>query len=64
MQIAYKRPGSQDLALLALASLKGKSGDLAVELPDGDYVNALTSSPVTVKEGKLTVDQDPIVIIL
>ena len=64
MQIAYKRPGSQDLALLALASLKGKSGDLAVALPDGDYVNALTSSSVTVKKGKLTVADDPIVIIL
>ena len=64
VQIAYKRPGSQDLALLAAVSLKGKSGDLAVALPDGDYVNALTSSPVTVKEGKLTVDQDPSVIIL
>ena len=64
MQIAYKHPGSQDLALLAAVSLKGKSGKLAVELPDGDYVNALTSSPVTVKEGKLTVAADPIVIIL
>ena len=64
MQIAYKRPGSQDLALLAVVSLKGKSGDLAVDLPDGDYVNALTASPVTVQEGKLTVADDPIVIIL
>ena len=64
VQIAYKHAGSQDLALLVVVSLKGKSGDLAVDLPDGDYVNALTSSSVTVKDGKLTVDQDPIVIIL
>ena len=47
-----------------MVSLKGKSGDLAVDLPDGDYVNALTASPVTVQEGKLTVADDPIVIIL
>ena len=63
-ECAQYRSGSQDLALLALASLKGKSGDLAVALPDGDYVNDLTAKSVTVKDGKLTVDQDPIVIIL
>ena len=64
VKISYKHAGSKDLALLALASLKGKSGDLAVDLPDGDYVNALTAKSVTVQDGKLTVDQDPIVIIL
>lgn len=47
---------------LGLFSLKGKSASLAVPFPDGSYVNHMDGSTVTVENGKLTCNGEPIVI--
>lgn len=47
---------------LGIFSLKGKSASVAVPFPDGTYVNHMDGSTVTVENGKLTCNGEPIVI--
>ena len=49
---------------LGVFSLQGKAGELAVDLPDGNYVNQIDDGAVTVKDGKLLSDGTPIILIL
>ena len=49
---------------LGVFSLRGKAGEIAVDLPDGNYVNRIDNSAVTVKGGKLVSSGKPIVLIL
>ena len=43
---------------------RGKTGEIAVDLPDGNYVNRIDNSAVPVKGGKLVSSGKPIVLIL
>ena len=47
---------------LGIFSLKGKSADVAVDFPDGTYVNLYNGTPVTVQDGSLRCAGKPIVI--
>ena len=49
---------------LGVFSLRGKPGAIAVDLPDGDYVNRIDDSAVTVQDGKLLSAGKPIILIL
>lgn len=48
---------------LGVFSLKGKSADVKVKLPDGQYTNHIDGSTVTVKDGALRCEGRPIVIV-
>jgi len=43
-------------------SLKAKSASVAVPLPDGEYLNHISGSAVTVKGGKLRCDGTPLLL--
>jgi len=45
---------------LGVFSMKGKCGDVSVSWPDGIYRNLLNDSDVTVKDGKLQCDGEPV----
>ena len=47
---------------LGVFSLRGKSGEAAVSLPDGTYENLIDGTPVAVSEGKLRCAGKPIII--
>ena len=53
-----------DSRKLGVFSLRGKAGEIAVDLPDGNYVNRIDNSAVPVKGGKLVSSGKPIVLIL
>ncbi|WP_339315787.1 hypothetical protein [Paenibacillus sp. FSL R10-2734] len=52
--------GEQELA--GVFSLKGKSAEVNIELPDGVYLNLINGSNVTVTQGKLHSIAEPIII--
>lgn len=52
--------GEQKLA--GVFSLRGRQADVELELPDGDYVNLIDGSRVTVVEGKLHSSGQPVII--
>lgn len=49
--IVYGEYKKGNLSLIGVFSLKGKSGDAAVNIPDGEYTNYADNKPVTVKDG-------------
>ena len=55
---------NRDSRKLGVFSLAARSAEVAAEAPDGDYVNQIDGSPVTVKDGKLHCKGDPIILIL
>ena len=55
---------NRDSRKLGVFSLAARSAEVAAEAPDGDYVNQIDGSPVTVKAGKLRCKGDPIILIL
>ena len=52
--------GSQTIA--GVFSLKGKQGEAAIGLPDGEYRNLLDDSTVTVKNKKAETTGEPLVL--
>ena len=62
--IALMERVNGDSRKLGVFSLRGKTGEIAVDLPDGNYVNRIDNSAVTVKGGKLISSGKPIVLIL
>ena len=60
--MAAERPGRS--RKIGVFSLRGKPGAIAVDLPDGDYVNRIDNSDVPVKGGKLVSSGKPIVLTL
>jgi hypothetical protein len=48
--------------LAGVFSLRGKQGDVELGLPDGDYINLIDVSAVTVAEGKLHCSGKPVII--
>ena len=46
---------------VGLFSLRSRCGELALDVPDGSYVNQIDGSRVTVKEGKLRCEGKPII---
>lgn len=47
---------------LGVFSLKGKSADIKVDFPDGNYINHLDGTELCVREGMLSCDGKPIVL--
>ena len=48
---------------LGVFSLKGKSADVNTDVPDGEYINRIDGSSITVKNGVLRCEGRPIVIV-
>ena len=48
---------------LGIFSLKGKSADVKVNFPDGTYINRLSGSAVTIKDGILHCTGDPVILV-
>lgn len=57
----FTREGSRGKTA-GIFSLKGESAEIAVELPDGDYINLIDSNIVSVKCSKLRTNGEPIII--
>lgn len=51
-----------DKKLVGIFNLKGKKAEVPVELKDGSYINLLTGENVTVTNGKVCSDGQPIII--
>lgn len=48
--------------LFSLFNFENKSGAVAVDLPDGDYINAYNGAQVRIDQGKMALSQEPLVI--
>lgn len=53
---------SDDKKLVGVFNLKGKKAEVPVELEDGEYTNLLTNDKVTVSNGRVFSDGQPIII--
>lgn len=58
--VAYYERNNERLT--GIFSLKGKSGEVSVELEDGEYINRLCDEKVIVKNGKININNKPIII--
>jgi hypothetical protein len=55
VQAAWLHPGG---SLYGIFNVEGVRGDVAVQLPDGDYVDTLTDATVTVARGRMPLPAD------
>ncbi len=62
LDIALMERESRGRRSLGVFSLKAKSGEVALELADGEYTNLIDGSALTVRDGRLRCEGRPIII--
>ena len=62
LDIALLERQSQGRRSLGVFSLKARSGDVALDLADGEYTDLIYGSPVTVRDGRLRCQGRPLII--
>lgn len=59
-----KYSDEEKLLSLGLFNLKESSGTVAIDLEDGSYQNLINQKIIEVKQGRISIDQGPIILIL
>ena len=54
--------GNKGIRLVGIFSFRGRAAEVETELPDGTYCNSVDETEVTVKDGKLLCQGEPVIL--